>query len=552
MIADHLLKYHKTRLYRYQWRIWREILEALIENLLAFTGMDITEEDVAALRSIDLSYEYTRQSGKTTVIVHTAETIMIFLSRLFAMPIHIGIFAPQKEQAKTDFDRLKTALSRTQKDLIIVDHDEYRKAKEESNAKTIVLGNGSSCYIFPVTPTSHPESKTLHLILLEEAQDLIDVIVNEQIMPMGAATNAPIIRVGTAGTQLCDYYWLIQKGDAYVMTYPEIAKDRRAMFAATSDAQHLIYEQRVKKDIEKYGITDARIQRPYYNVWQLEAGMYIQGPQLFAGRVVRPFDNPSADPIYRAYRDWYKAARRTLPETDEYAKSHNIPPEKYTLYRTWSEEDHYFGLDTAKETDQTILKIGRMIAGKLTIIRSLQGMYGLNYQDQFDIIIAELQWFKIAAGSIDSTGQGDFMPDLFERGSPYKIYRVPFSRQSKDHMYTSLYQKQVNGEFAYYYQDPMVPDSDPYTAKASSEFEDEFVKLTKNYIGEYMVVKHPDTKDGHDDHPDATTLMNNAYDSYNVTSGLLGYYKDQQTGEAVKGAFAPGQMRGKPIIGAPE
>jgi hypothetical protein len=520
--------------------------------MMAFSGVDITEEDIAALESVDLNYEYTRQSGKTTVLVHTVETIMIFVTRLFSIPVHIGIFAPQKEQAKTDFDRLKAALSRTQKDLIIVDHDEYRKAREESNAKTIVLGNGSSCYIFPVTATSKPESKTLHLILLEEAQDLIDTIVNEQILPMGASTNAPIIRVGTAGTQTCDYYWQIQKGDAYVMTYPEIAADRRAMYKQTGDARHLVYEQRVKKDIEKYGITDARIQRPYFNVWQLEAGMYIMGPQLFAGRVDRPFDMPSADANYRAYRDWYKSGRHTLPECDQWAQSHNIPPEKYTLYRTWCEEPHYFGLDTAKESDQTVLKIGRMIDGRLTVVRSLQGMYGLNYQDQFDIILSELQWFKIAAGSIDSTGQGDFMPDLFERGSPYKVFRVPFSRQSKDHMYTSLYQKQINGTFAYYYQDPQNPQSDPYTAKASDEFEDEFVKLTKNYVGEYMVVKHPDTKDGHDDHPDATALMNNAYDSYNVTSGLMGYYKDRATGQAVNGGFPTGKMRGKPIIGAPE
>lgn len=522
---------------------------ALVENLLIITGDNITESDIAAMQAEDIAFEYTRQSGKTTTLVHTIEIIMIFISRLFKMPINIGIFAPQKEQAKTDFDRLKTILSRTQKDLVVVDHDDYKKAREESNAKTIVVGNGSSCYVFPVTPASKPESKTLHIIFLEEAQDLNDVIVNEQIMPMGASTNAPTIRVGTAGTKTCDYYWLIQKGQAYVMTYPEIAADRRAVYEQTGDIVHLVYERYVQSLIEKYGKDDARIQRPYYNVWQLEAGMYIMGPQLFAGRINKPFEYPSLDDNFKAYREWYKSGRHTLQECDAWVMSHNISPDKYALYRTWLEENHYFGLDTAKESDQTVLKIGRMIDNKLTIVSSLQGMYGLNYQDQFDMLKSTLQWFKIAAGSIDATGQGDFMPDLFERGTPYKIFRVAFSRQSKDHMYTSLYQRQVNGEFAYYYQDSQVVGSDPYTAKTSMEFEDEFVKLTKKYIGEYMVVKHPDTKDGHDDHADATTLMNNAYNAYNVTSGLMGYYKDKMSGKGINGSFPTGKMRGQPIIG---
>jgi hypothetical protein len=547
LIADHLLKYHQARLYRYQWRIWRGILTALIENLLALTGADITEEDIAQLQAEDMAYEYTRQSGKTTVIVHTVETIMVFVGRLFDMPIHIGIFAPQREQAKTDFDRLKAALMRSKQDLTVVEQDAERTAREESNAKTLVLANGCSCYIFPVTPASKPEGKTLHLIILEEAQDLMDIIVNEQIMPMGASTNAPVIRVGTAGTVTCDFYWSIQKGNAYVMTYPEIARDRRALYDATGDARHLIYEQKVKKDIEKYGETDPRIQRPYFNVWQLQAGMYIMADQLYAGRVVRPFESPGSDPVFRSYRDWRKSARRTLPECETWATSHNIPTDQFALYRAWTEENHYFGLDTAKASDQTVLKIGRMVDGRLTIVRSLQGMYGLNYQDQFDIITAELQWFNIAAGSIDATGQGDFMPDLFERGTGYRVFRVPFSRQSKDHMYTALYQKQVGGAFAYYYQDYRDPAADQYTAKASAEYEEEFIQLTKNYIGEYMVVKHPDAKNAHDDHADATALMNNAYDSYNVSAGILDFYKKEGTA-APAAPFPPGKMRGRAII----
>ena len=79
---------------------------------------------------------------------------------IFQRQIHIGIFAPQIEQAKTDFDRLKIALRKV-KDMIVIDEATEKLVKEQENAKTLVLPDGSSCYIAPVSKTSHPESKTL-------------------------------------------------------------------------------------------------------------------------------------------------------------------------------------------------------------------------------------------------------------------------------------------------------------------------------------------------------------------------------------------------------
>lgn len=527
------------------------VMLPLVQNMLVLTGTKVTEEMIDELESVMLNFEYTRQSGKTTSLVHTVESIMLFVTKLFDIPIEIGIFAPQKEQANTDFKRLKNALARSKQELMVIDHDANRKAKEESNAKTITLGNGSSCYIFPVTSTSKPESKTLHVIIIEEAQDINDKIVNEDIMPMGASTNAVVVRVGTAGSMKCDFYRDIQKGRAYVMTYPEIAADRRRMYEATGDARHLVYERNIKSLIGQRGIMSPEIQKPYFNVWQLSGGMYIDTHQLIAGRINKPFENPKADETFLQYREWYKAAvRRELVECDEWAAKHELTPEQYALYRAWLEHDHYFGLDTAKSTDQTILKIGRVIDNKLTIVRSVSGGRGTNYEDQFELLKAELSFFKIAAGSIDSTGQGDFMPDKFERHTPHKIFRMKFSRQSKDIMYKALYQKQINGNLMYYWQDPIAagvkmiaPGSEltleQQTAIASEEFEDEFIDLEKRYVGEYMVVHHPDEEDAHDDHPDSTALMNFAYDSYNESSGIKQFYADKvETERAAAAAIA--------------
>lgn len=510
----------------------------LVRNMLVLTKKTVTEADIEALESATLNFEYTRQSGKTTTVVHIVEIVMIFVSKLFDTPIETGIFAPQKEQANTDFKRLKNSLLKSRKDLFIIDHDANRKAKEESNSKTITLGNGSSCYIFPVTPTSKPESKTLHLIIVEEAQGINDKIVDEDILPMGASTNAVVVKVGTAGDKNCRFYKDIQKGRAYVMTYPEIAADRRRMYEMTGDARHLVYEQTVKALIEKHGLMSPEVQKPYFNVWQLSGGMFINTDQLIKGRVKKVFEDPKADTLFPEYREWLMSGQRSLPQKDEWAKSHNLGEQRYNLFRAWTEHDHFFGLDTAKSTDQTILKIGRLIENRLTTVRSVGGMHGTNYEDQFDDVLKpELSWFKIAAGAIDSTGQGDFMPDKFERNTGYKIYRVPFSRQSKDVMYKALYQKMANGNLGYYWLDPeehqvnmtapgvqLTPEQ--ITAKESDAFEDEFIDLEKRWVGNTMVVNHPDEGDAHDDHPDSTALMNLAFDSYNNNSGIFQYYAE--------------------------
>ena len=171
LFRQHLKVKHNRTLYEYQERIAYAIFDSLIQNLRITAGA--TEEQIKKLKPLDIPFEISRQAGKTTVIVHAIEFVMIFFTEAFGRSLQIGIFAPQIEQAKTDFDRLKLALRQSNDDLLAYTSDEQsRIAKEESNARTLVLPNGTSCFIFPVTPTSKPESKTLDLIIFEESQDL--------------------------------------------------------------------------------------------------------------------------------------------------------------------------------------------------------------------------------------------------------------------------------------------------------------------------------------------------------------------------------------------
>ena len=474
---SHLASNHKVTFYGYQKSISDRIIASVLANM-ALTS-ESGEDIISQLEPQEITVEISRQAGKTSAIVLTVEFIMIWFPIIFERPISIGIFAPLQSQFKIDFDRLKSALRKTRKDLIEVVKEGKDKAKEEENARTLVLENGARCLVYPVYPTSSPEGETLDLIIIEECQDMTGLreqILTQGIFPMGAATNAPRVFIGTAGVQMCYFYHKIQEANALVLDCDLVIKDRRLVYEQTKNPQHLVYEQYVTSERKRMGEDHDDFKRPFKLVWLLEIGQFITKPQWDSCRINQA----------------YIFGDTTLP--------------------------HFFGLDTAKEADQTILKIGREMDGRLICVFSM-GMRGINYQDQFDIILSKLKNFRIAQGAIDSTGQGDFMPDLFERHSGYKIERFKFTAQSKDILYKEFYNSIVNDKFRYFHD----------STEHSNEADREMMALVKEYRqgGNLLSVHHPDGKDAHDDHPDSFALMNFAWVQYNKGSGMADFYKDK-------------------------
>lgn len=457
---QHLKAVHDTTFYPYQEEISDSILEALIQNLRLTANA--TEKDIKKLKLVELPIEISRQAGKTTAIVYTVEFIQVYLTKLFNRRIRIGIFAPQQEQAKTDFDRLKEALFKS--DPLVTEFDD-QEFKEESNAKTLVLANGSSCYIFPVTKTSKPESKSLDLIIFEESQDLDDRIVKEQIWPMGASTNAPRVYIGTAGTQICHFYRLGQVGKALKLYFEQIASQRRQVYQETKDARHLIYEQTIRQEIELAGVDSDEIQRPYFGKWLIGTGQFT-----------------------------------TIEELDSLATDR-----KLTFH--YKKDDCFAGIDTAKHPDSTVVTILRYNndIGKKEVLNWME-LRGDNYQNQFDIICDFLGHYKVVAIAIDSTGQGDFMPDMFEAHTQWAdetsgLFRVKFSAVSKDLIYKNL---KVSIK-------ELLTTLPNLSTRLGERFKLQMLDLQQEWKGQLLSVHHPDDPNAHDDYPDSWALAEWAY-----------------------------------------
>lgn len=460
---QHLKINHDLTFYPYQRLISDTIINALNKNLRLVNHA--TEEDIKKLTPIEIPIEISRQAGKTEAIVDTVEVIVVYLSKHYGVPIHVGIFAPQIEQSRTDFERLKEYLRPIRDTLIIRDEEERKNVKERENAKTIVLPDGSSVFIAPISTTSKAESKTFDLIIIEEAQDINDKIMKESIWPMGAARNAPRVYVGTAGTQLCHFRTLGQQKGAIRIYYDDVVKQRREVFEETSDARHLIYEQYVKGEIEKYGRESDEIQRPYFGKWLIGTGQFTTEDEIDA-----------------------LVEERNLTYADK-------------------QNDCFAGLDTAKHPDKTVLTILRWNPElKKKQILSWCELSGENYKHQFDVLADYLSKYNVLAIAIDSTGQGDFMPDMFEAETEFNsevngLYRVNFSRVQKDKMYKNL-KVSIQESLT------TLPN---LSTRLARRFRQEMLDLQQRYAGQLLVVEHPDDPNAHDDYADSWALAEWAF-----------------------------------------
>jgi len=432
----------------------------------------------------ELPIEYPRQCGKTECIVDTVAILMVWFPIVVGKPIRIGIFAPQQEQAKTDFDRLKDFFQK-----LIDEGNKEELNFEESNGTTIDLNNGSMAYAFPVSKTSHPESKTLDLIIIEESQDIIDKKIDKAVIPMGASTSAPIIRVGTAGYSICQFYRLIEVSNLlkFKIDCEEVIRQKQEAYEKDGNVWHLNYKKHIDKQIERLGRDNDEIKTQYFNEWVIGIGQFITRDKLVELR---------DDSIFLVKR-----------LNDSYNK--------------------FFGLDTAKAKDQTVLIIIRELEARLEII-ALLTLKGDNYQDQFDAIKGFLGKFNnVRAGAIDSTGQGDFMPDLFERHTQWRdgqgLFRVKFGLQTKDILYKNYGQVLQKKVLRY----PNPDKAEGEDKKMLTDFELEHFDLQKEYKGIYLSVHHPDVQGAHDDYPDSAALAIQAYISYSQSSGIFEYTKEQ-------------------------
>jgi len=234
----------------------------------------------------------------------------------------------------------------------------------------------------------------------------------------------------------------------------------------------LIYEQSVKKDIEKLGLDEDEIQREYFGKWQIGTGQFTTMEELEKLEVDRNLTNSD--------------------------KKH----------------DCFAGIDTAKHPDSTVVTIIRYNPDikKKELINWLE-LRGENYKNQYEIIVDFLNRYNVVALAIDSTGQGQFMPDWFAEDTEWAdensgLYQVKFNQGTKDAIYRNL---KVTIK-------DLLTTLPKTNTKVNERFIQQVLDLQQQYKGQYLSVAHPDDPKAHDDFPDSWALAEWAFAKWNETN----------------------------------
>jgi hypothetical protein len=192
---------------------------------------------------------FARQSGKTETVARIVVALLILLPALarertgfsgsghtgssqlraeiafanrfsfssFLNGVWVGVFAPVKEQAVTAFERLSAIVASQRVQCIF---GEFELTLTTHNKNELVLSNGSSVRIASTMPGTHIESKTLHVAIVEEAQDVSAVKIRKSIEPMLTATAGTLVMVGTANTLKSLFWETIQHNRQHAYEHP--------------------------------------------------------------------------------------------------------------------------------------------------------------------------------------------------------------------------------------------------------------------------------------------------------------------------------------------
>ncbi len=258
----------------YQIPLARRIIESVIIN---------DGEEITALAA--------RQSGKSETIANTVATLMVLLPRLakmypdllgkFKHGLWVGMFAPVETQVETLFGRTLNRLT-SERALEILGDPEIDDSigKVAGVTRQIKLKNsGSSLMMMTANPRAKIESKSFHLIIIDECQEADDFVVSKSISPMLAAYNGTMIKTGTPTTHKNNFYRAIML-------------NKRRQTSRSSRQNHFEWDYRdvskvspnygkyIKKEMLRIGEDSDEFQMSYSCKWLLDRGMFVTSTVL--------------------------------------------------------------------------------------------------------------------------------------------------------------------------------------------------------------------------------------------------------------------------------
>jgi hypothetical protein len=443
----------------------KPLAKRIIESVLINDG-----EEITALAS--------RQSGKSETVADTVATLMVILPRLakmypellgkFSDGIWVGLFAPIQAQAETLYSRTVSRLTSERALEVLGDPEiDDMPGKTPGVTRNIRLKNsGSSLMMMTANPRAKIESKSFHLMVIDECQEADDFIVAKSISPMGAYYNATMVKTGTPTTSKNNFYRAIQlnkrrqvgrtgKQNHFQWDWKDVAK------------YNPNYEKFIRKEMLRIGEESDEFQMSYNCKWLLERGMFVTSSIM-----------------------------DDLGDTSQ------------EIVKSWHRSPVVVGIDPARKMDSTVVTVVWVDWDRPDefgyydhrILNWLE-IQGDDWEEQYFQIVNFLENYDVMAVAVDANGVGDAVAQRLKALLPRaQVMSITSSAQEQSRRWKHL-QALIQRQML----------SWPSHAKTRrlriwKRFYQQMTDAEVQYKGPSFLVAAPDEAHAHDDFVDSLAL----------------------------------------------
>ena len=448
-------------LHPYQMPLARRIIESVIIN---------DGEEVTALAA--------RQSGKSETIANTVVTLMVLLPRLAKMypdllgryknGIWVGMFAPVEGQVETLFGRAVNRLT-SERALEVLGDPEIDDSlnKVAGVTRQIRLKNsGSTLSMMTANPRAKIESKSFHLIVIDECQEADDFVVSKSISPMLAYYSGTMVKTGTPTTHKNNFYRSIQL-------------NKRRQTGRNSRINHFEWDWRevakcnpnyskfIKKEMLRVGEDSDEFQMSYCNKWMLERGMFVTSTVM-----------------------------DELGDTSQ------------EIVKAWHRSPVVVGIDPARKLDSTVVTLVWVDWDRPDefgyfdhrILNWLE-IQGDDWEDQYFQIINFLSNYDVLAVGVDANGVGDAVAQrlklLLPRAEVHALGSSQPEQSKRWKHLKALIDRRLIGWPAH---------AKTRRLRTWKRFYQQMTDLETKFTGPNFLAKAPDEAHAHDDFADSLAI----------------------------------------------
>jgi len=418
------------------------------------------------------------ESGKSETVADTVATLMILLPRLaklypdllgkFKDGVWVGLFAPTESQAETLFGRAVTRLTSERAVDIMgdVEIDDSAVRVGGVTRQIKLKKSGSTITMMTANPRAKIESKSFHLIVIDECQEADDFVVSKSISPMLAYYAGTMVKTGTPTTSKNNFYRSIQlnrrrqttKGNRqnhFQWDWKDVAKFNPN------------YEKFIRKEMLRIGEESDEFQMSYNCKWLLERGMFITSSIM-----------------------------DELGDTSQ------------ELVKVWHKTPVVVGIDPARKTDSTVVTVVWVDWDRPDefgyfdhrILNWLE-MQGDDWEEQYYQIVNFLSNYDVLAIGVDANGVGDAVAQrlklLLPRAEVMSLTSSP-SEQSKrwKHLQALVQRKMI----------AWPAHAKTRRLRTWKRFYQQMVDAEVQYKGPNFLVAAPDESYAHDDFVDSLSI----------------------------------------------